>query len=458
MSKPCGTQPRLVSPHALCSLPTTETVLVAFSGGADSSALLHLMKDYCASAGTKLFAAHVNHGIRGDEANRDEEFCRQTAASLGIELFVHRENVPEYAKAHSLSIETAAREVRYAFFDRIMEQNGIRILATAHNADDNLETMLFNLSRGCGLNGICGIPPARPCKHGYVVRPILSMSKAEILDYCAKRGIAFVTDSTNTDTDYTRNMIRANIIPALKEINSGVVENSARLASTLRSDAACLESLTDWFLEELCEDMSIDLQKLLGSPAAVADRAMIALYREISGGASMERTHVLDVRRLCERAVPHSRIQLPANTDACIENGRLYFEQRREKTAPPEDFCITLTEGVNEIPQINAKIIIGNSHISKNIYKNSTLLYIDSAKICGSLVARRRRPEDKIRINGINKSIKKLLCDKKIPLDVRYRLPMICDGADVVAVPHLATADKLRTKKDGLKIEFILND
>lgn len=458
MTYPCGSLPReFRSAHALCGADESESILAAFSGGSDSSAMLDMLAKYCAQTGTALYAAHVNHCIRGAEADKDEEFCRETAKRLGVKIFVLKVDVPAYAQEHKLSVETAARELRYEFFDRIMRENNIHILATAHNANDNLETILFNLSRGCGLSGICGIPPVRNCEGGYVVRPILEMSKTQILEYCRNNGIEFVTDSTNTDTDYTRNMIRAQIIPALMAINSGAVENAARLSATLRDDAACLESMTDWFLESIENDMSVDTEKLVGSPAAISSRVIIALYREVSGGKSLEQVHVNDIIRLCERCVPHSKIQLPSGIDAKIENKRLYFEKRCELPSAPEDFCVTLTDGKNSIPQINAEIITKGSQ-DENISENSISLYFNSAKICGSLVARNRQSSDKIKVNGVNKSIKKLLCDKKIPLEIRYRLPVICDDEGVIAVPFLAVADRARTKNGDLELKFILND
>jgi tRNA(Ile)-lysidine synthase len=240
-------------------------------------------------------------------------------------------------------------------------------------------------------------------------------------------------------------------------INSGAVENAARLSATLRDDAACLESMTDWFLESIEDDMSVDTEKLVGSPAAIRGRVIIALYREVSGGKSLEQVHVNDIIRLCKRCVPHSKIQLPSGIDAKIENKRLYFEKRCELPSAPEDFCVTLTDGKNSIPQINAEIITKGSQ-DENISENSISLHFNSAKICGSLVARNRQSSDKIKVNGVNKSIKKLLCDKKIPLEIRYRLPVICDDEGVIAVPFLAVADRARTKNGDLELKFILND
>lgn len=446
------------SPALLSGMDESTPILVAFSGGADSSALLRMLCEYAKIHGSKIYAAHVNHLIRGEEADRDEQFCRAVCKSLGVELFVLRKDIPAYAKEIGESVETAARRARYDFFDELMETHSIPQLATAHNANDNLETMIFNITRGCGLTGMCGIPAVRSCKHGTVIRPILGMSRAQILDYCRTRGLEYVTDSTNADTDYTRNKIRAAIIPELISINPSAVENAARLSESLREDSLCLTGMSDWFLEEMNDDASFETEKLLGSPAAIANRALMSLYHAVSDGKSLERVHVEAIMRLCEAAVPHSSIDLPCGIVAVIENQRLHIIKKEDIPKQSDDFCIPLFDGENLISQINAQIIIGNSQKKKNIYKKSILLYLDSAKINGTLVARRRRGGDKIKLHGVNKSVKKLLCDMKIPLDLRYRLPMICNGEECVAIPFVAVADGFSTKDEerALTLEFSL--
>ena len=452
-------QLKFTSPAQLSGMPEDTPVLVAFSGGADSTSLLHMLTQNARQTGARIYAAHVNHMIRGAEADRDEEFCRKTAEELGIQIFVCRKDVPAYAKERGESIETTARNVRYEFFDSIMREHSIPLLATAHNANDNLETMIFNMIRGCGLTGMCGIPQTRSCSYGTVVRPILSMSREEILQYCEENKLSYVTDSTNIDTDYTRNKIRHEIIPSLMSINSAAVENSARLSRSLRDDSMCLISMADWFLEELNEDASIETEKLLGSPAAIANRAIMSLYHDVSDGKSLEAVHIDAVRALCADAVPHSAIDLPNGIVAKIESKRLYIEKKTEKLKASPQFSQTLCQGENFISEINAQIIIGNSQNAKNIYKNSILLYFDSAKICGNLVARDRRPQDKIKVGGMNKNVKKLLCDKKIPLDIRYRLPIICDDNGIVAIPFTAVRDGMtaRDKTNALQVQIILN-
>ena len=167
----CSLPSGFVSPWALAGVPENVPVLVRFSGGADSMALLHMLYGICHKNGAPLYAVHVNHQIRGAEADRDEEFCRLTADSLGIPLFVCHRNVPELARKKGVGTEVAAREARYACFEALMAEKKIPLLAVAHHADDNLETMLFHMSRGSGLTGISGIPPSRPLKNGTLTRP-----------------------------------------------------------------------------------------------------------------------------------------------------------------------------------------------------------------------------------------------------------------------------------------------
>ena len=440
-------------PHLLSVKPADTPILVGFSGGADSSALLCMLVEYSKESGAPIYAAHINHGIRGDEADRDEQFCREVCDSLGVRLFVLQANLPTIARERGESLETAARNVRYEYFDRIMSENNIPLLATAHNANDNLETMLFNLCRGTSLSGMCGIPATRSCGAGQVIRPILRMSKERILGFCRDNALSFVTDSTNTDTDYTRNMIRAEIIPALCRINSGAVKNAARLSESLTADALCLESMKDMFLEGLCEDLSIETEKLNGSPDAIVNRALISLYAELSEGTSLERVHVEAMRRLSRNAVPHSSVTLPKGIEAVIEDGRLCLRKRIERTST-EDYSLLLEEGNNPISQTKCEIIIVNSQNTKNVYKNSISMFFDSAKINGRILARSRLPQDKILMGGMHKSVKKLMCDKKIPIDLRPRLPIICDDEGVIAIPLVGVRDGVKGK--DLCIEFLM--
>ncbi len=452
---PCGFKP----PHLISKMNTDSSVLVGFSGGADSTAMLYMLALYAKSVGAVLYAAHLNHGIRGDEADRDESFCREFAEKLGIRFISKKVNIPLIAEKSKESIESAARRIRYEFFDEIMHKHDIHILATAHNADDNLETMIFNLARGAGLRGICGIPESRPCKNGIVIRPILAMEKAEIIEYCRRNRLDFVTDSTNTDTDYTRNKIRSEIIPVMRQINAGAVKNAYRTSQNLYDDLICLEELTDNFTDELNGGCEIDCKKLSSAPISVVNRALMHIYKKISDGAVLEATHINALRELALRAVPHSAVSLPNDFEGAIENKKLYIRKKAVKS-DNIDYSVVIFEGENFISQTNCKIFIGNSHNAKNIYKKSILLSIDSAKINGELVARSRQSGDKIKMNGMSKSVKKLMCDKKVPLDIRGRLPIICDNNGILAVPMIGIRDGVgfkNDKNDNTKTDIIVN-
>ena len=448
---------KFMLPYELSGLPEDTPILVGLSGGADSVSLLHMLCAYRTRFGAPIYAAHVHHGIRGEEADRDEEFCKSVAQRLGVEIFVLHADVPKAAKESHESVETAARRIRYRYFDTLMQEHNIPLLVTAHNADDNLETMLFHLVRGSGLSGLCGIPVSRLCDGGALVRPLLSMTKKEILAYVKEHQLSFVTDSTNTDTDYTRNKIRAELIPALLSLNSSAVEHASHLADTLRADELCLQSMCNLFLEEFRDGFSIETEKLNGSPDAIVNRALLSLYREISDGESLSFAHVNAIKKLSERAVPHSALSLPNGFEAVIENKRLELRKTVVKeTIPP--YRIPLVEGQNKISQTNAEIIICPSQNAKNIYKKSILFSFDSATINGMPFVRNREAGDTILLCGMHKSLKKLLCEKKIPPELRERLPILCDDDGILAVPLIGQRDGTKGANDDERsVTFIFN-
>lgn len=442
-----GGYPRgFAAPHTLSGMSPATPILVALSGGADSVTLLDATVKYSASAGGRVCAAHVNHMIRGAEAERDEKFCREIAERYGIELFVLRRDVPAFAKQTSQSLESAAREVRYSFFAEIMRKEHIPLLAVAHNSDDNLETVLHHLARGSGLSGLCGIPQVRECDGGTLIRPLLGVSRACILEYCEKNGLAFVTDSTNYDTDYARNRIRHNVIPELRALNPSIEAGTFGMTALLREDRAYLEKAGEKFLAENSADGGMDTQALCRESRAVSSRAVIGMYGHLSAGASLGQTHVSAILRLCAERREHSSLSLPGNVYACIEGGRLFLTREAPVKDAAVEFYTELKPGENYISQTNTEIVIGRTQNKINIYKKSIQFHLDSATINGALIARSRAPGDRILSGGMHKSVKKLLCDKKVPLELRRRLPVICDADGIVAVPFVGVRDGSRVK------------
>ncbi len=436
------------APHALAECDTKASVLVALSGGPDSRTLLHLLASDASQKGYSLFAAHVNHGIRGEEADRDEEFCRVIAASYHVPLFVLRANVPALAKETGQSVETTARNVRYEYFSRVMQEQAIPLLATAHNADDNLETVLFDLMRGCGLDGLCGIPPVRPIKGGTLVRPLLAVTREDILGYCQAHALDFVTDSTNTDTQYTRNRIRAELLPALRAMEPSIAERVTRTCASLRADATYLRAESEALLAQHRYGFSLPISTICDAPQAIAARALMLLFREFTDGVALEQCHVRALLSLCARATPHAKTDLPHGCMAVIEDGKLCLMHRNVPFPVPDAYEITLHAGENRISQTNCEIVIGNSQNMKNIYKYAIRMYFASDKIVGNIIARNRRPEDKIRYLGINKDVRRLISEKKIPPFLRGRIPILCDERGVLAIPLVAVRDDAYVAND----------
>ena len=212
----------------------TGSVCCALSGGADSVCLLACLREM---PGITLSAVHIQHNLRGDESRRDEDFCRTLCENWGIPLTVISVDVRDYAAAHRLSVETAARECRYAAFETLACDH----IATAHTASDQLETVLFRMARGAGLRGLCGIPERR----GSFIRPLLYATRTEIEAFLRERGLSCVTDSSNLSDDYSRNFIRHHIVPAMQQLNPGAEQNTARMVDSLREDAALLDSLAE---------------------------------------------------------------------------------------------------------------------------------------------------------------------------------------------------------------------
>ncbi|MBQ8409827.1 MAG: tRNA lysidine(34) synthetase TilS [Clostridia bacterium] len=444
-------------PHTLARLDPKEPILLALSGGADSSALLHLLCQYRQQTAFPLFAAHVNHGIRADdynnEADRDETFCRELCEKLGVKLFVARLNVPKAAKCSGQSIETEAREARYAFFKQIMAENSIRILVTAHNASDNLETQIFNLSRGCGIDGICGIPQVRTLRglaDGIAVRPILGATKDEILAYCQDRQIPYVNDSTNFEDDCTRNRLRHRVIPELRDLFNTPEKAGLRLAHSATEDSEFILSVAEQYLAE--HNGEIELDSFGKLHVAVAKRVIQKAYEGLRD-ARLEAIHTESILAYAKSGKDGS-ITLPQGISAVFEKGFLSFRATASLQASnsKKEFCLPLREGINLLEDSEYMLLIEASSppeqlsCEENVYRLYTSAYLKNVTI-SLLCATNRREGDKIYDGGVGKKVKKLMCDKKIDQSIRDKLPIIRLEERIVYIPFCAVADT--AKADG---------
>ena len=327
-------------------LNSGDTVIVGFSGGADSTALLCLLNDLKTEYNLNLIAAHLNHGIRGAEADRDEAFCKEVCEKLGIKIYAFHMNIPEYAKELGVSEEVAGRNARYEFFLGLAGESGK--IATAHNAQDAVETLVLNLCRGSGLKGLSSIPPVREMEHPVgchseeegcagscesckshcekttvtkIIRPLLECSREEIEEYLSEKGFSFMTDSTNLSDDYTRNKVRHNIIPAFIDINAGAVSNITRCLSTLREDAAFLDSMADTLVESAKTGDSFETTILLSAELPVLKRALGKIVNDACGSYP-EKVHIdkiIDMMKVGRT----DQVQVPSGAFARVEGGKL---------------------------------------------------------------------------------------------------------------------------------------
>lgn len=441
-----------VPPSELAGLDEKTPVLLAFSGGADSRALLHLLAEDAREKGYSLLLAHVNHGIRGEEALSDRDFCRRVADVYGLEICVLDVDVPALAAKNRRGLEEEAREVRYAFFARLMEERGIPLLATAHHADDNLETLLFRLSRGTTGQGLCGIAPKRAFGGGYLVRPLLGATRAEILDFCREKALEFVTDSTNADTHYARNRLRAEVVPVLEELFPSVAHRTLALCEEIRQDEALLQSLAGCCLENACTERGVSLSVLCETEAPILRRALRSYLRRCTG-VTPERVHLDAVEELVRRGRNGDRTALPKDFSAVIEAGSLVILPN--DTGEGCDFEIPFTHGVTHLPDSGIVIRTGEWEEMRKVHNLSTTACINltdlSAIMEKTLYWRNQREGDTLLRCGMHKKLRKLYNQNKIPPRLRAKLPLLCDGEGIVWAPFVGLRDGVRTD-GGLSI------
>ncbi len=393
-----------------------ETVTVALSGGADSVALLYALNCLKEELGITLKAAHLNHNIRGAEALRDAEFSEKLCARLGVEFTCGSIDVPAAARLNKQSLELAARLCRYGF---LAEVAGEGVIATAHNADDNLETVLFNLTRGSALSGLCGIPP----KRDNFIRPLILCSKQEIEAYCTENKLDFVIDSTNLSEDYTRNKIRHRVIPTLKEINPAAAAAASRASEQLFEDKAFIDKEVGKLYSVAVSPKGIDAMLLSQSPKSLAVRVLKKYYEEHFNG-ELSYSHLSELYGLCFNA---SQIVLPQKIKAYRSVGYIIMESIASQE----------------------KALYETEILKENIKNVNTLFFNNAAdcdKIVGELRIRARLAGDKIKLKagGYTKTLKKLYNEYKIPENKRENLPIVADDKGVVWICGIGVASRVQ--------------
>ena len=424
-------------------LAAGEPVLVALSGGADSVALLRALL----ALGYPVRAFHLNHCLRGAESDRDEAFCRALCEKLGVPLIVERIDVG--AQAAGEGMEATARRIRY---DRLTAAAQGAKVATAHTADDNLETMLFHLARGTGPKGLAGIPPVR----GEIIRPLIGVERAQVEAYLAELGQEYVTDSTNLSDDYTRNRIRHEVVPVLRQLNPSVCGAAARLAALLRQDEAYLSEQAENCLTCAARpDGTWEVLPLREVHPAVRSRALRLLAAQ-SGMPMRDFTarHVQTLEQLLENPNPSAECILPHGFLARREYGAVRLDRRENPIDRPEIPLSVPFDGA--VWQGSMQLSLRRLEKKQVFYKSFNTFCVDCGTIdFASLCVRTRRAGDRLRLteNGGSRTLKKLLIDRKIPRCRRDGLAVIADKNGVIAVQDIGM-DHSRRPQGGARMQI----
>ena len=413
-------------------------VILGFSGGADSVLLLIFLRNLQKKLDFSLKAVHINHLIRGDEANDDEAFSKEFAEALGIKFISKRIDVPAIAKTKKIGIEEAARVARYEFFDEVLsESENFETVATAHNSTDNLETFIFNFMRGSGLRGLSGIAPVR----NNIIRPLLSVSKSDILKLLLEAKIPFVTDKTNFSCDYSRNYIRHEILPKLQRLSSSPEEMATKAIRNLRADADYIDSVAESFYVSNSHNERISADELRKIHSSVFAGVLKRMTAKITD-ASPEKVHIDNIYGLLQKK-KNFEVDIPGDVTFFCKSNLCYVNKRAEKV-DISDKEFELKEGFNEIPELDIAIGISSKRseiFSSNVYKISIQANVSSAIICGRLYVRTKKDGDSYYYGGMTRKLKKLFLDKRIAEEDRKKLPVICDEKGIVWVKGFGVRD-----------------
>lgn len=399
-----------------------ERVLVALSGGADSVALLSFLQGQTAVPLT-LYALHLHHGIRGEEADRDAAFCQAFCCSRGVPLTLLRADIPTLARQRGQSVELCAREERYRLLEAEADRLGAKI-ATAHTLSDAAETLLLNLARGTGLQGLCGIPPVR----GRIIRPLLGCTRQEVEAYCAAQGLAYVTDSTNRSEAYSRNRLRLRVLPELAALNPGLLPALARTMEHLQDDQQYLTQQAAALRARAARGERLDAALLAAAPPALRRRVLLALLEEADAAVDSRKV------ALCEDCcvAGSGAVTLHPGLRFAVGGGLAGLERAEALPPPSAELLPVAPGGSYRLSGKNIQItLLGREqyeHFAKSA-KNGLKNQLDYDKIKGKVILRTRRPGDAIALpgRGGTKTLKKLLNEARVPLPQRGRLLLLCD-------------------------------
>lgn len=426
-------------------------VVVGFSGGADSTALLELLWEYGKTHRLMVYALHVNHGIRRQEADRDQQFCEAFCKERGIRLVTVLSDVPKVAKREGISLEEAGRNVRYKAFAKELDAGCDRV-ALAHHQNDQAETMLFHLMRGSGLRGLRGMEPIR----GAYIRPFLCVTREEIEHWLLKKQISWVEDTTNEELTYTRNRIRHQIVEPLEAIRPGSVRHMSKTA-------AMLWNIEDFLKEELekqwvkivradGDSYRIQREDLEKIHPVLQEQLLLQILEQMFGDKRKpEAIHIEQILTLL-KGRSGNRVSLPSDCFAVLDYQDLLLKKgyRVEKTET-EVYCVPGQE--YHYMGEDFSITLENRKKNVKIPANRYTKWFDYDKIKGNVVLRTRRSGDYLEVApGVHKKLKNYLIDNKVPREHRDQCILLADGAHIIWVIGMRISEHYKVTEGTRRI------
>jgi tRNA(Ile)-lysidine synthase len=411
-----------------------QMVLVALSAGADSTALLHALWRLSDRLHLRVCACHVHHGLRGADADADADHAAAFADSLGVMCSIVRADVPAYAKANKLSLEEAARVVRYQLLEQASRACSAAKIATGHTADDQAETVLLNILRGAGPAGLAGIPPVRDG----IIRPLLEVTRADVEEYCRAENVAYRVDASNRDLRFTRNRIRHEVMPALKQVQPNAVAALCRLAEIMREENAWTGAMGADVLARIATEseigIGIPLSELQTLPRALVRRVLREAVAQVKGDArDLELERVDALAALAESGRTGAIVELPGGWRAERTYDQIVIEG---ETAPSPELT-----GEWQLP-VPGEVTIADLGLRITAALSDDLMLprsadeavLDAGAVRGPLMIRTWRPGDRFHPLGAPAPTKlqDFFVNAKIPRALRRRVALVLCGDEVV--------------------------
>jgi tRNA(Ile)-lysidine synthase len=441
---------RTIQEHRMIHSGTS--VVVGVSGGPDSTALLHLLTRLRNDLDFRVVAAHLDHGLRAESAT-DAEFVSETAATLGVKVYIKTVDVRSLARGYGVSVEEAGRRARYEFFEVLRSSLGAAVIATAHHREDQIETFFLRVFRGSSLNGLKGILPVR----GGIVRPLIDASRAEILRFLDDEKIPYRVDRTNLGSDTDRNYIRNRIVPMVEGRFPDFSEPLRRTIELIAVEDRFLNeqarNLYSRVVSRSADSLVLEVRELLAAPEVLAARVILEAFITLSGPHTRwSREHVREVMKVMRGRKPSAKVDLTGGLVLRREYERLFLSIKRE-----EEYCppfSTTVSGPGEVRITGSGSVIVFRTFSgtpdfRADFADPRVAYFDADQIQFPLILRSLHPGDRFRPWGTGgaRKLKKVLIDSKVPVRVRRKIPLLVKGNEILWIPGVrrsASAPVLR--------------